>query len=205
MSRQRIVHALCDRGRHVYRFEQLVAGENSITLSPSGSDVIRWSGTQSPSAMGDLGMDVSTGRPQAYISGASRNLAYVGESGGGINFDHVFGVASNEGAGGTGWTTVGSLYLDPSVYPSSGRATTFFALIASTAGRTAECRLFNVTDAAVVSSSTVSTTSGQVTRQTAFVTLPTSGKVYDVQIRLTAADAEDRAICSGAGVTVSWT
>jgi len=55
-------------------------GENTITLSPSGiGDVVRWSATATPTALGDLGMDTTTGRPLAYIAAASRSLAHTGE------------------------------------------------------------------------------------------------------------------------------
>lgn len=61
-------------------FNMLKVGGNTISLSPAG-DVIRWSGTQAALALGDLGMNVATGRPSAFISGAARNLIYEGEGG----------------------------------------------------------------------------------------------------------------------------
>lgn len=54
----------------------MVVGENTITLSPAGvGDVIRWSATQAPVAAGDIGMNVTTGNPQAFIGGAAKDLA----------------------------------------------------------------------------------------------------------------------------------
>lgn len=50
-------------------------GEASITMDPGGVDVIRWSGTQAAVGAGDIGMDAATGRPQAFIAGASKLLA----------------------------------------------------------------------------------------------------------------------------------
>ncbi len=58
-------------------------GENSITMSPSGvGDVVRWDGTQAAAALGDLGMNVTSGKPTAYVDGAARSLADVSEFGG---------------------------------------------------------------------------------------------------------------------------
>lgn len=59
----------------------LVVGENTITLSPAGvGDVMRWSATKAPVAAGDIGMDVATGRPQAYVGGTAVDLATVNDT-----------------------------------------------------------------------------------------------------------------------------
>lgn len=56
-------------------------GENSIEMSPSGvGDVLRWSGTQAAVGAGDLGMNVGTGRPSAYVGGAAEALAILSET-----------------------------------------------------------------------------------------------------------------------------
>jgi hypothetical protein len=154
--------------------------------------------------MGDLGMDTSTGRPQAYISGSSRNLAYVGEGGGGLTFDRTYGVAAEMSGGGTGWTVAGAFALDPSGYPS-GRTTTFFAIFAAAYGRTAECRLFNATDGAAVSGSTLATSSATLVLQSTSVTIPASAKLYEVQCRLTVATGGQRWTCANGGVLLAWT
>jgi len=155
--------------------------------------------------MGDIGMDVATGRAQAYIGGAVRNLAYVGEAGGGgVTFCDIYGVAGAEAASGTGWTVVGSLYLDPALFPVSGRTTTFFVHLAATSGMTAEAKLFNVTDGVDVAGSTVTTTSGAPERKTVAVTLPALGKLYSVQIRLAGGTTNDRSMCTSGGVKVAW-
>lgn len=54
----------------------LRAGTNSITLSPgSGVDVIRWSASFDPQLQSDIGMNVTTGRPQLHVGGRVRGLA----------------------------------------------------------------------------------------------------------------------------------
>lgn len=64
------------------RFRAAAFGRNSISLSPSGvGDVIRWSSSQAPVAAGDLGMDPTTGRPQARIGGSTRDLVHRDEVG----------------------------------------------------------------------------------------------------------------------------
>lgn len=57
----------------------LKAGENTITLSPGGVDVLRWSSTIAPVAAGDLGMNVTSGRPSAFVGAASEALALQSE------------------------------------------------------------------------------------------------------------------------------
>lgn len=64
------------------RFNMILVGENSITLSPAGvGDVARWSATKNAVAEGDLGMDVATGLPNAFIAGVLRNLPGLVQSG----------------------------------------------------------------------------------------------------------------------------
>jgi hypothetical protein len=53
---------------------ETVVGSNTISSSPGGVDVVRWSGTQAALALGDLGMDVGTGRGQQFRSGATRGV-----------------------------------------------------------------------------------------------------------------------------------
>lgn len=44
------------------------AGKNTVTMGPaSGIDVIRWSASFAPVAAGDIGMNVTTGRPRAFM------------------------------------------------------------------------------------------------------------------------------------------
>ena len=52
----------------------LHTGRRSITLGPSGSDLIRWSATQASTALGDLGMNTTSGRPSEFVSAAARDV-----------------------------------------------------------------------------------------------------------------------------------
>lgn len=56
-------------------------GKNSITVDPGGVDVIRWSGTQAAIAAGDIGMNVVSGRPQAFVGGINQSAAMLGDIG----------------------------------------------------------------------------------------------------------------------------
>lgn len=48
----------------------------SITLSPAGvGDVIRWLASKAAVALGDIGMDTTTGRPSAFVHGAAHALS----------------------------------------------------------------------------------------------------------------------------------
>jgi len=48
------------------KFESLEVGEKSIRITPGGADKLKWTGSGAAAAYGELGMDVSTGRPSVY-------------------------------------------------------------------------------------------------------------------------------------------
>lgn len=74
-------HRICRCGAFWARESKI--GKGSITASPAGvGDVIRWSGTQAAIALGDLGMDVATGRPAVFVGGVSSPLAVLSDVGG---------------------------------------------------------------------------------------------------------------------------
>jgi len=56
-------------------------GERSISLSPGGVDVVRWSMTTNAVAAGDLGMNVATGVPNAFIGGVVTPLVGGSQAG----------------------------------------------------------------------------------------------------------------------------
>ncbi len=63
-----------------FKARDIKVGENTISFSPVGAgDVARWSATAQPAAAGDLGMDVTTGRPRAFVSQTPRDLATTAE------------------------------------------------------------------------------------------------------------------------------
>jgi hypothetical protein len=71
-------------------------GDNTITLSPSGvGDVARWSATKEAVAAGDLGMSVTSGRPNVIVSGVVRPLIYTTEVVGGTFGIGMFGDGSD--------------------------------------------------------------------------------------------------------------
>jgi len=75
----------------------LQAGENTIESTPVlGHDVLRWSGSQNALQAGDLGMDVSNGRPQMFRGGTSRDLIHIDESLTQIETIRVVGSPANE-------------------------------------------------------------------------------------------------------------
>lgn len=68
---------LCQCG--AIKAAESMIGKNTITLSPGGSDVVRWSASQAPTAAGDIGMDVTTGRMRQFVGGAPQNVASVAD------------------------------------------------------------------------------------------------------------------------------
>lgn len=99
----------------------------------------------------------------------------------------------------------GSVRFDPSIY--TGTVTIKFQVIGeATSGQTAEFRLYNVTDGAAVSGSTLSTSSTTATVLEATLTgLPSSPKIYEFQFRLSSTPStNDRGTCTHAELNVTW-
>jgi len=68
-------------------------GKNTITLDPA--NLIRWSGSGVPAVLGEVGMDVVTGRLQQFVGGAARAVANLTDiSSGGYTFDEFSDIAS---------------------------------------------------------------------------------------------------------------
>lgn len=82
-------------------------------MSPGGTDVVRWSGSQPSVAAGDIGMDVATGRPAAFVGGVNSPLAVLSDIPGGVlsaslfSFTHTSGSAST---GALGFTPAAAIY-----------------------------------------------------------------------------------------------
>ena len=102
------------------------------------------------------------------------------------------------------WTRVGTLRINPALYPSNAQASFEASFETTDAGNDAEIRLYNITDVAVVGSSTFTTSSTTNDTQSATVTLPGSLKEYEVQLRLSTLDAAERATCTRSRVVLTW-
>lgn len=127
----------------------------------------------------------------------SRQLA-GGAAGSALSKMFVPGVGGVSNVDVDTFTTIGAVALDPDDYPGT---TEFEAVIEVTDTYTAEVRLYDVTAAAVVAGSTLSTTSDTPVILSASVTLATGARVYEVQLRVTATGGT--AVCKQAGVKVS--
>jgi hypothetical protein len=72
-ARQRFLNWLL-RGAKMPPFS---VGKNSIRVgSSTGADLIRWTGSQAALAAGDIGMNITSGSPQAFIRGANVDMAF---------------------------------------------------------------------------------------------------------------------------------
>lgn len=99
---------------------------------------------------------------------------------------------------------IGTLRIDPTRYPSYSTAK-FQVILEVTTGKTAEALLYNVTDGGPVAGSTLTSTSTTPEVQEATVTLPSAEKDYEVQLRMTAANAgSDLVTCTCARIFLSW-
>jgi hypothetical protein len=115
-------------------------------------------------------------------------------------FDLVAGLQENEL---DTFKRIGSLTIDPSRYPAN-TVITFQAVIETTVN-SVECRLYNITDGGVVAGSTLTSTSTSSDLKEAAVTLPSAGKLYEVQLRITpVGGVGDRSACSSARLLFTW-
>jgi len=97
----------------------------------------------------------------------------------------------------TTWGVIGSFALDPSDFPGTY---TFESVLEVTDTYTAEVRLYDVTAAAAVSGSTLSSTSDTPEIVSASITPASGARVYEVQLRVTATGGT--AVCKFATLRV---
>lgn len=107
----------------------------------------------------------------------------------------------------TGFVTIGSTVLDLDNFVNlPGGQVTWQAILETTdILDSAEIRLFNITGAAVVAGSVLSTASLTPVLVSTLLTLPVSGpNLYEAQLRLQTTGAPNRATCKQAQLIVDW-
>jgi hypothetical protein len=194
-------------GVHVGGKRIVLRHEAIDTLVVSSSYVvprvpIRFPTTQIVEAMGDVGMNVTTGRMTMYVNGASRNVAYVGESPTNVTYPLLAGVAN---CSVTSSQRVGSKYIDSSSLASLGATVNFRAIWESTTGITAEVSLYNRSSASYVAGSTMTTTSLVPFFSSSVVSLNPGMCIYEAHLRATTAITSSKVVtCSSAELYLSW-
>ena len=100
---------------------------------------------------------------------------------------------------------IGTLQIDPTKYPGYAQAK-FQAIIEASGSKTAEIQLYNTTDGGIVSGSVLDVTSNSPTLVDATVTLPSSLKAYEAQLRMTTVSSPntDSVICTCARILLAW-
>lgn len=117
------------------------------------------------------------------------------------SFPMVSGIQSN---GTTFFMRAGTVRVDTSRMPAAGQVR-FRAILEASTGMTAECQLYNLTDAAIVAGSLLSTSSTTPDFQQAVVTLPSGIKDYEAQIRMQSSGVPgDIVSCSMADLLFVW-
>lgn len=102
------------------------------------------------------------------------------------------------------YTRIGTIRINSSSYSiSSVSFEVHFET--SDAANTASIRLYNVTDATIVASSTFTTTSGSTSIQSAAITLASGQKDYEVQLKLATTDTNEVATCTRASLILNLT
>lgn len=113
-------------------------------------------------------------------------------------------VAAAEDTDLTGFVSIGSTVINPADYPNT-TSVLWQAIIETTLGADpAEIRLYNVTTAAVVGSSTLSTASLTPVVVSANVTLAAGANLYEAQLRLQTTGSPNRATCKQAQIIINW-
>lgn len=113
-------------------------------------------------------------------------------------------VASTEDTDQTGFVTIGATYVDLGDFPNLNGVTWRAIIETTNASDAAEIRLFNVTTASVVASSTLSTTSITPVLVSSAVTLAAGANLYEAQLRLQTTGAPNRAACKQAQLILEW-
>lgn len=104
----------------------------------------------------------------------------------------------------TGFVTIGATYIDTGDFVNLNGVTWEAIIETTNAADAAEIRLYNVTTAAVVASSTLSTTNLTPTLVSAAITLDSGPNLYEAQLRLQTTGAPNRATCKQARVILEW-
>lgn len=180
--------------------EEFKVGSNTITLGPGGNDVIRITSYHAPQ-QGEIAM-AAGGRPACYTESGIRTLAHSAEIVRQKEF--VFSgklTATDE----TSFLNIGFKRINTADLPTITPTVTFTAILTATAGKTAECQLYNLTDGGIVAGSVLSSSSLVPDYQSASVTLATGTKDYAAQLRMTTASGgSDYVTASSAILYITW-
>lgn len=104
----------------------------------------------------------------------------------------------------TGFVSIGSTVLDIANFTNVATVTWQAVLETTNAADAAEIRLFDVTGAAIVGASTLSTVSLTPVLVSATITLPPGSNLYEVQLRLQTTGTPNRATCKQAQLIIDW-
>jgi hypothetical protein len=208
-------------GAHRYVVATCVDEDSLLIINTGGVQKVSLAKLQAVALTGSLPYDdtLAVSEPaygatttQEALDAIKNLLAPGGTSLVGDKTLRVVGVAGNQTAPDSTWVAIGSFCYDNTevsqMLGSTLRTTVFTAVLETTTGFTAEARLYNVTDASVISGSTINTgatTSTRVVSST--LTVPASGtKVYEVQLHLVGSSPSptDIAICRWAGLEIHF-
>lgn len=168
---------------------------------------------------------------QIYINSSNGDLVYKGTLRDGvladgygqvpltpltIHYPGVTGVKTTN-SGSADWEGIGCITFDPSdLFDGNNdltRTILFQAVLEASPGVTAAIRLYNLTTGAVVTSSTLNTSSNTPTTVSGTLivgsspNLPNSEQIYEIQLQISSPSSptvSDQAICKSASILVNW-
>lgn len=135
----------------------------------------------------------------------SNTLEYTPEFIDGYSYATIAsGIESLIGIDSNVFTSIGTIQLNTGNF-GSNPVFSFEAIFQATSGQTAEVRLYNLTDGAVISGSTLSTTSTSFEFNSALITLDAdTDKLYEAQFRITngSPSSSDGVICGNVRIGI---
>lgn len=180
--------------------EELKIGKNTITLGPSGKDVIKITSVETPGP-GEIAMAV-TGRPTCYAESGVRSTAHTDEI---IRQKDIVLCSDLRATDEIVFYNLAVKRIDSADLPGITPTIKFTALLSATAGKTAECQLYNLTDGSIVAGSVLTSSSLTPDYQEASVSLASGIKDYAAQLRMTTASGgTDQVTASSIILYVTW-
>jgi hypothetical protein len=170
----------------------------------AGAAVASVSGNAPISSSGGTTPAISISAASAIAAGSMSADHYSRVAG--LHYEVSF-VAGTQATTETSGLEIAARFFDPSIYPSTGRTITLRAWVATaTGGQTVDLELYNLSDAATVTTLTGSSTTGELVSDALTVPadLPNSSKAYALRLARVGGAVTDAVSCKSAYMEISY-